>query len=33
MEQVRDMFERGQEAVSEAIRSHGNGPETEVTEL
>jgi len=33
MEQVRDMFERGQEAVSKAIRGRGNGPETEVTEL
>jgi gas vesicle protein len=33
IEQVRDMFERGQESVSRAVRGRGNGPETEVTEL
>ena len=33
IEQVRDMFERGQESVSRAVRSRGNGPESEVTEL
>jgi gas vesicle protein len=33
IEQVRDMFERGQETVSRAVRGRGNGPETEVTEL
>jgi gas vesicle protein len=32
IEQVRDMLERGQENVSKAIRSRGNGLETEVTE-
>jgi gas vesicle protein len=32
IEQVRDMFERGQESVSKAVRNRGNGPET-VTEL
>lgn len=33
IEQVRDLFERGQESVSRAVRSRGNGPESEVTEL
>lgn len=33
IEQVRDMFERGQESVSKAVRGRGNGAETEVTEL
>jgi gas vesicle protein len=33
LEQVRDIFERGQETVSRAVRSRGNGPESEVTEL
>jgi gas vesicle protein len=33
IEQVRDIFERGQETISKVIRSRGNGPETEVTEL
>lgn len=33
IEQVRDMLERGQETVSKAVRSRGNGPETEVTEF
>ena len=33
IEQVRDMFERGQQSVSKAVRGCGNGPETEVTEL
>jgi gas vesicle protein len=33
IEQVRDMFERGQESVSRAVRGRGNGPETEVTEF
>jgi gas vesicle protein len=33
IEQVRDMFERGQESVAKAARSRGNGAETEVTEL
>lgn len=33
IDQVRDMFERGQESVSKAVRGRGNGPETEVTEL
>lgn len=33
IEQVRDMFERGQESVSKAVRARGNGPESEVTEL
>lgn len=33
IEQVRDMLERGQESVSRAFRSRGNGPETEITEL
>lgn len=33
IEQVRDILERGQESVSRAIRSRGNGAETEVTEL
>ena len=32
IEQVRDMFERGQESVSKPVRNRGNGPET-VTEL
>jgi gas vesicle protein len=32
VEQVRDMIERGQETVSKAVRSRGNGPETEATE-
>jgi gas vesicle protein len=31
--QVRDFFERGQESVSKAVRSRGNGPASEVTEL
>ncbi len=33
IEQVRDMFERGQETVARAVRSRGNGPETELSEL
>jgi gas vesicle protein len=33
IEQARDIFERGQETISKVIRSRGNGPETEVTEL
>jgi len=33
IDQVRDILERGQESVSKAIRSRGNGPETEVAEL
>jgi gas vesicle protein len=33
MEQVRDLFERGQESVSKAVRHRGNGPESELTEL
>jgi gas vesicle protein len=33
IEQVRDIFERGQGTISKVIRSRGNGPETEVTEL
>jgi gas vesicle protein len=32
IEQVRDMIERGQETVSKAVRSRGNGRETEVSE-
>jgi gas vesicle protein len=33
IDQVRELFERGQESVSKAVRSRGNGPETELTEL
>lgn len=33
IEQVREMFERGQETFSKAVRSRGNGPETEATEF
>ncbi len=33
IEQVRDLFERGHEGVSQAARNRGNGPESEVTEL
>lgn len=33
LEQMRDIFERGQESVSRAVRGRGNGPETEVTEM
>lgn len=33
IEQVRDMFERGQESLSRAVRGRGNSPETEITEL
>lgn len=33
IEQVRDMFERGQETVSKAVRARGNGPEREATEF
>jgi len=33
LEQVREMFERGQETVSRVVRSRSNGPETEATEF
>jgi gas vesicle protein len=33
LEQVREMFERGQETITRAIRSRSNGPETEATEF
>jgi len=33
LEQVREMFERGQETVSRAVRSRGNGPEVEASEF
>jgi gas vesicle protein len=32
IEQVRDVIERGQETVSRAVRSRGNGRETEANE-
>ena len=33
LEQVREMFERGQETVSRVVHSRSNGPETEATEF
>jgi len=33
LEQVREMFERGQETVSRAVRSRSNGPEAEASEF
>ena len=33
VDHVRDLVESGQESVSKAIRSRGNGAETEATEL
>lgn len=33
LEQMRDMFERGQESFSRAVRGRGDGPDTEVTEM
>jgi gas vesicle protein len=33
MDQVRDLIDRGQEAITKAIRYRANGPESEVTEL
>lgn len=33
LEQVREMFERGQETVSRAVRSRSNGPEVEASEF
>ena len=33
IDQVRDLFERAEESIPRSIRSRGNGPETEATEL
>lgn len=33
IDQVRDLFDRGQETIDKAIRQRANGPESEVTEL
>jgi gas vesicle protein len=33
LDQVRDLFERAEERIPRSIRSRGNGPETEVSEL
>jgi gas vesicle protein len=33
IDQVHDMLERGRESISKVVRSRGNHPETEITDL